>query len=255
MQAVLDAVIGWLQSMHPTLRILVAGLGIALETSVLVGLVVPGDTILLVAGLGTRSIWDWAALVVAAVLGALAGESAGFAIGRHYGPRIRTSWLGRRLGERNLARADAYVARRGGVAIFISRFLPVLHSLVPLTVGISAMPYRKFLAWTLPASLIWSVAYVTVASAAAATYSELSRNLHWAGYLFIAGIVLGGVLLVVARKLIGRSQMRYIDVDAIVGDAATALLHDGGEPDPHVTTAADRDTTKPGSEATRRSDP
>lgn len=221
MQAVLDAVIGWLQSVHPALRILVAGLGVALETSVLIGLIVPGDTILLVAGLGTRSIWDWAALILAAVLGALAGESAGFALGRYFGPRLRTSWLGRRLGEHNLARADAYVARRGGIAIFISRFLPVLHSLVPLTVGISTMSYRRFIAWTLPACLLWSIAYVSVASAAAATYTELSRTLHWAGYLFIAGIVLGAVLLVIARRLIARSQFRDVDIDAVVADAGS----------------------------------
>jgi membrane protein DedA with SNARE-associated domain len=48
--------------------------------------------------------------------------------------------------------------------VFISRFLPVLHSLIPLTVGMSTMRYRKFMAWTVPACVIWAFAYVTVGS-------------------------------------------------------------------------------------------
>ena len=50
--------------------------------------------------------------------------------------------------------------------MFVSRFLPVLHSLVPLTVGMSTMRYRRFIAWTLPACLIWATAYVTVGATA-----------------------------------------------------------------------------------------
>ena len=78
-------------------------------------------------------------MLVAVVVGSLAGESVGFLLGRWFGHRIRRSKLGTRLGESNWLRAERYLERRGGFAVFASRFLPVLHSLVPLTVGMTTM--------------------------------------------------------------------------------------------------------------------
>lgn len=202
---ILDAV----QSVDPVLRTLIAALGIFLETSVLIGLVVPGDSIVIVASTAVDGPVEFIALAIAVVLGALGGESVGFALGRFFGPRIRHSALGRRIGEHNWVRAENYVDRRGGIAVFISRFLPVLHSLVPLTVGMSSMSYRRFMAWTVPACVLWSFAYVGVGSAAAGSYRQLSDQLHWAGYVFVGVIVAFLVLVVVAKKLIERSQARH----------------------------------------------
>ena len=202
----LDAV----QSVDPIVRTLLAGFAIMLETSVLIGLVVPGDTVVIVAATAVSSVLEGVILGIAVVIGALIGESIGFGLGRWFGPHIQRSRLGRRIGEENWARAQRYLDRRGGPAVFISRFLPVLHSLIPLTVGMSTMRYRKFMAWTVPACVIWAFAYVTVGSAAAGGYRELSRDLHWAGYLFVAAIA--AFLLVVwgAKKLIVRVESRHM---------------------------------------------
>ena len=142
----------------------------------------------------------------------LAGESLGFALGRFFGPRIRVSRLGRSLGEVNWLRAKNYVDRRGGIAVFVSRFLPVLHALIPLTVGMSAMRYRKFLAWTAPACVLWAGAYVSVGWLAAGSYRQLSSQLHYAGYLFAAIIAVFLLLALLAKKLIVRSEARHMDV-------------------------------------------
>jgi len=203
--AVLDAV----QSVDPVLRTVLAGIGIFLETSVLVGLVVPGDTIVIVAATAVDSPAEYAALVAIVIVGALGGESVGFALGRFFGPRIRHSRLGRRIGEHNWQRAENYVDRRGGIAVFVSRFLPVLHSLVPLTVGMSTMSYRRFIAWTAPACVLWAFAHVTVGSVAAGSYRELSQQLHWAGYVFVGIIVVFLVAVVVGKKLLERSEARH----------------------------------------------
>lgn len=206
---VLTAVLDAVQSVDPVLRTLLAGVGMFLETSVLVGLVVPGDTIVIVSATAVGSPVEYAALVAAVILGALAGESVGFALGRFFGPRIRHSRLGRRIGERNWVRAENYVDRRGGIAVFISRFLPVLHSLVPLTVGMSTMRYRRFMAWTAPACVLWAFAYVTVGSLAAGSYRELSQQLHWAGYVFVGVIAVFLVAVIVVKKLLERSEARH----------------------------------------------
>src|SRR4029079_18206082 len=106
----------------PVARTLLAGLGILLETSVLIGLVVPGDTIVLVASTAVHGVGQYFALVFAVIAGALAGESIGFALGRWFGPHIQRSKLGRRIGEENWAGGQRYLDRRGGPAGFLSRF-------------------------------------------------------------------------------------------------------------------------------------
>src|SRR5688500_15052157 len=176
-----------------------------LETSVLIGLVVPGDTIVIIAGTAVASPLEGLVLVVAVVIGALIGESIGFGLGRYLGPKIRHSRLGRRIGEQNWERSERYLRRRGGPAIFLSRFLPVLHSLVPLTVGMSGYSYRRFLAWTVPACVVWATLYISVASLAAGTYRELADQLHYAGYIFVAIILVFLVLVFVSKKVIERA--------------------------------------------------
>lgn len=205
----LDAV----QSVDPVLRTVLAGLAIMLETSVLVGLVVPGDTVVLVAATAVGSTLEAAALVAVVIVGALIGESIGFWLGRWLGPRIRFSRLGAKLGEDNWVRAELYLRRRGGPAIFLSRFLPVLHSLVPLTVGMSGFAYRRFLAWTAPACTVWAIAYVGVGAAAAGTYRELADRLHYAGYLFVGIIAVFLVLAYVAKRIIVRGEARHMSHD------------------------------------------
>lgn len=205
------------QSVDPVLRVVLAGIAIMLETSVLIGLVVPGDTVVIVAATAVDSFWSGAALVVAVIIGALVGESIGYWLGRFLGPKIRYSRLGARLGEHNWTRAELYLRRRGGPAIFISRFLPVLHSLVPLTVGMSGFGFRRFLAWTAPACAVWATLYVTVSALAAGTYRDLADQLHFAGYIFVGIIAAFLVLVFLGKKLLHRSEAKHLSLDSEEG--------------------------------------
>lgn len=216
------------QGVDPILRTLLAGVGMLLETSVLVGLIVPGDTIVIVASTAVHDVVQYVALVVAVIVGALSGESIGFALGRYFGRHIRASRAGARIGEHNWVRAENYLDRRGGIAVFVSRFLPVLHSLIPLTVGMSAMSYRKFMTWTIPACVIWAVAYVSVGSLAAGSYRDLSGSLHFAGYIFVGIIVVFLIVAVLIKKLLERQEARHMvnpgDGDANTTDETDPLL-------------------------------
>lgn len=210
----MNEILTWLldvvQNVDPVLRTVIAGIAVMLETSVLVGLIVPGDTMVIVAGTAIASPLEGVVLGAAVVVGALIGESFGFWLGRYFGPRIRASRLGQKLGERNWERADRYLRRRGGPAIFLSRFLPVLHSLVPLTVGMSGYSYRRFVAWTTPACMVWAGLYITVAATAAGTYRELADQIHYAGYVFVAILVVFLVLIYLGKKLLERAERRHL---------------------------------------------
>lgn len=219
MNELLDGILETVAGVDPVLRTVLAGLGIMLETSVLIGLVVPGDSIVIVASTGVEGTVEYFALALTVIVGALIGESIGFWLGRWLGPYIRASWLGRRIGEHNWVRAENYLARRGGIAIFLSRFLPVLHSLVPLTVGMSEYPYRRFLAWTTPACIIWASAYVSVTSLAAGSFRELVDRVHFAGYLFVGVIALFLVLAYLGKRLLHRLEARHLEAPAAESDA------------------------------------
>jgi len=207
---VLSSILDVVSSVAPWLRILIASVAIMLETSVLIGLIVPGDTIVIVSATGVTSVPEGLILGAFVVAGAIAGESIGYAIGRWAGPKLRHSRLGGWIGEQNWSRAETYLQRRGGIAIFLSRFLPVLHSVVPLTVGMSGYPYRKFLAWTLPACVLWSAIYITIAAGAAETYRELADSAHWAGYAFFGLIALGLLIVFGGKKLLQLIEHRHM---------------------------------------------
>jgi membrane-associated protein len=217
---ILSWILDTVSSVDPVWRTVIAGVAMLLETSILLGLIVPGDTVLLVSATGVQGTAQYVALAIASVVGALAGESIGFMLGRYFGPRIRHSPLGRRIGERQWQRAERYLDRRGGIAVFLSRFLPVLHSLIPVTVGMSTMPYRRFIAWTLPACILWSFAYVTAGSVAAGSYRELADSLHVAGYLFVGAIVVFVIVVVIVKKLIARGEERHMNDVADAPDSA-----------------------------------
>ena len=207
-------------SVDPVTRTLVASLGIMLETSFLVGLVVPGDTIVLIASSAITTTGQYYAMVGMVIFGSLIGESIGFFIGRRFGPQIRASWLGRKLGVERWKAADNYVDRRGGIAVFLSRFLPVLHSIIPLTVGMSNRRYRQFIAWTSAACVIWTVAYVTLAAVLRERYVEFSERFTWAGWAFI-GLVIAFVFVMWAiKKRIAYSQAKFMNTPGD-GDANT----------------------------------
>lgn len=190
------------------LRYLVAAVGMFCETSLFIGLLVPGDTIVLFTSTANRGVLDWLLLLVSVVVGSLAGESVGFAIGRWFGPRLRRTRLGRRIGERQWERSERWIERRGGFAVFLSRFLPVLHALVPVTVGMSDFAYRRFLAWTAPACVLWAAIYVTAGTAAGSSYRALSRELHSAAWIVLGAVVLFLVAIALGKRLLHRFERR-----------------------------------------------
>ena len=194
----MNDILSWLldtvQNVSPVLRDFLAGLAIMFETSLFIGLIIPGDTVVLVASAGVTDLVDFFFLLGAVLLGSLIGESLGFLLGRLFGKRIRYSKLGQRLGESNWQLADRFVEKRGGVAVAISRFLPMLHSLVPVVAGMTTMRYRTFISWTVGACAVWASAYVSVGYLAHSAYDQIAGQLKWAGFIF-AGIILIFVIL------------------------------------------------------------
>jgi membrane protein DedA with SNARE-associated domain len=206
--------IDWLNTavhtFDPFWRDVIAGFAILLETSVFVGLIIPGDTIVLAAGTMVRDWFDFSGLFIAVMLGSFAGESLGFYIGRIFGPRIRSSKLGLRIPEKVWHRADTFVESRGGIAIAMSRFLPVLHSVVPLTAGMTKMKYKTFITWTAGACAVWTSMYLGIGWFAHGATDAL-KQFKFGGAIFAGIIVVFLIIVTLAKKRLEKSATAMIE--------------------------------------------
>jgi uncharacterized membrane protein YdjX (TVP38/TMEM64 family) len=220
MNWVLEWLISSVQSVDGLMRDVFAGLAILLETSLFVGLIVPGDTVVLVAATGVTDFADALGLVGFVLLGSLIGESTGFWVGRFFGERIRVSKLGQKLGAGVWNMADSFVETRGGPAVALSRFLPFLHSVVPVTAGMSKMRYRTFISWTTLACAVWASIYVALGFFARSSYEEFASKFKFGGYIFMAVALVFILAFYFGKKALERKAESMISE----GEAARAAI-------------------------------
>ncbi|HUY78235.1 MAG TPA: DedA family protein, partial [Ktedonobacterales bacterium] len=122
------------------------------------GIPLPGETSLLVGGAlaATGSLW-LPGVILAAALGAILGDTAGYWIGRTYGLElIRRHGRLFRFDEKKLARAEAFFARHGEKTIFFGRFVPIGRIFSAVLAGVSRMHYRRFLLWNAAGGVVWA---------------------------------------------------------------------------------------------------
>lgn len=169
--------------------LVIAALAFA-ESAVFVGLVLPGETALFLGGvLAFQGNVHLGILVAVAVLAAVVGDSVGYEIGRHLGPAMKRSRLGRWIGADRWSRAEDAVARRGVTAVVAGRWVGVLRALVPAVAGASGMPYRRFLAANAAGGALWAAAVATLGFAAGAAWTQVQGWLTLAGPVVLVGVV------------------------------------------------------------------
>jgi membrane-associated protein len=206
---VLDTILDELNQL-PLWAVLVAVCVVmALETTMLVGVVVPGDVVVLFAASTATTPVELGLLVVAVTLGSLAGETLGYGLGRRWGPRLRTSRAGRRLGEERWDRAAAFLQQRGGRAVFLARYLAAVHAVTPIVAGTVGMRYRRFVGWCAAGGLTWSALYVALGAAAGASYRQYADSLGTATSVAVGGLV-GAAVFVAAISLRNRGVLRRL---------------------------------------------
>jgi len=128
------------------------------ETGLLVGFFLPGDSLLVTAGLlaadptfGLNVWWLGAILSVAAVV----GDTVGYHVGKVTGPRIFTRQDSLFFHRDHLLRAQAFYDRHGGKTIILARFMPIIRTFAPVVAGVGQMRYRSFVAYNIVGGLLW----------------------------------------------------------------------------------------------------
>lgn len=158
------------------------------EAAMFLGFILPGETALIVGGmLAAQGVWDLGDFFVGAIVAAIAGDSVGYEIGKHFGPRIQHSWLGRRVGTTKWRVADHIFRQYGPQAVFVGRAQALLRALVPALAGMSGMPYRTFVRWNAIGGIVWGGGVVVLGYAFAHSLASLERALkYWSVVLVVA---------------------------------------------------------------------
>jgi membrane-associated protein len=177
------------------------------EAAILVGLVLPGETALLVAGVfcqhGTLNLY---VMIAVAVVAAIAGDSVGYEFGKHYGPRLRRSRFGSWVGEHRWAMVDGFLARHGGKAVLAGRLTALFRALVPSMAGMSGMRYRTFLIWNAAGGLIWAPGCVLLGYAFSTSLATVGRTLTWAPLAVLGVVVVVYVVLHIRKRRKERAE-------------------------------------------------
>lgn len=162
------------------------------EAAILVGMVLPGETALLVAGVFCNAKYghlNLGLMIAIAVVCAIGGDSVGYEFGKKFGPGMRRSRLGVWVGEHRWAAVDGFIHRHGGKAVLLGRMTALMRALMPSMAGMSGMRYRTFLLWNALGGLIWAPGCVLLGYGFASALGVVGQTLTWAPLAVLAVVI------------------------------------------------------------------
>jgi membrane-associated protein len=185
----LDQSIAALAADHAGLMFAALFLVIFAETGLVVVPLLPGDSLLFVAGtVAAASGIDVHLLALTLLLAAVLGDSVNYAVGYFIGPKIlshpRESRLGRWLKPEYMGRTHRFYEKYGGFTIIIGRFVPIVRTFAPFLAGVGQMRYRKFLSYNVIGGAAW-IGLLTYSGYLFGNIPWVKDNLAW----IVVGIV------------------------------------------------------------------
>ena len=133
------------------------------ESGLLIGLFLPGDTLLFAAGLLAGSgVLAYGPLAAIVVIAAILGDTVGYWFGRNVGDALFKRPDSRFFKQEYLRRTEAFYKKYGARAIVLARFVPIVRTLAPILAGVAHMPYARFLSFNVIGALVWGAGMVSV---------------------------------------------------------------------------------------------
>ena len=128
------------------------------ETGLLIGFLLPGDSMLVVVGIFIRVAgWSLILFMVVLTICAIVGDTVGYWVGAKFGPKLFKKKDSRLFKQEYLTRAHDFYEKHGGKAIIIARFIPIIRTFVPVVAGAAKMNYRTFLLYNVIGGVGWIV--------------------------------------------------------------------------------------------------
>lgn len=187
----LTNLVDWLLPFFANYGYLFVFLGVFLENSAGLGLIIPGETILILGSIfAARGSLNIVAVIVIAFVGAVLGDNLGYYIGRRGGRRFLLKY-GKYIfvNRRRLAHVDRYFKKHGGKTIFVARFTSFLRALAALVAGSAKMPYRQFFLYDIAGAFIWSIIISLLGYFLGGNWDLIAKIIKRMGYAAFALII------------------------------------------------------------------
>ena len=164
------------------------------ETGLLIGFFLPGDSLLVTAGVfaaaGHLDIWM---LLTAVSLAAVVGDQVGYFIGLRTGPRIFTREDSLLFKRAHLLRAHEFYEKHGGKTIILARFVPIIRTFAPVVAGVAEMDYRKFVTYNVVGGILWVWSTSLLGYSLGRVVPDIDRHIHIVIVVVIILSILPGV--------------------------------------------------------------
>jgi membrane-associated protein len=167
------------------------------ETGLLVGFFLPGDSLLVTAGLLAAdpafglNVWLLGGILTVA---AIVGDTVGYAVGTATGPRIFTREDSLLFNKAHLLRAQAFYEKHGGKTIIIARFMPIVRTFAPVVAGVGRMEYRAFLSYNVIGGVLWIWSMLLTGWVLARTVPGVAKHVEKIILLVVFLSVLPGIV-------------------------------------------------------------
>src|SRR5215471_16858730 len=146
------------------------------ETGLFVGFFLPGDSLLVTAGiLAAAGVLDIRWLILGAAVAAVAGDQTGYLIGRRAGAALTKRYEKFRL---HLERAHAFYEKYGSKTIVLARFVPIVRTFVPAVAGAARMNYQRFVMYNIMGGVFWVLSTSLLGFVLGRTIPNIDRYLH-----------------------------------------------------------------------------
>ncbi len=147
---------------EPSLIIKTAGLlGVYLiifiESGLLFGFFLPGDTLLFSAGIfAAQGYFSIQTLIIGSMVAAIIGDNLGYFLGKKIGPKLNNKKDSFFFSKSKINKAEVFYKKYGALAVIIARFVPIMRTFTPFVAGIVRMHYRKFLFYNILGGMLWT---------------------------------------------------------------------------------------------------
>jgi membrane-associated protein len=171
------------------------------ETGLLVGFFLPGDSLLVTAGvfaaLGQLNLW---LLMGVLVVAAIVGDTVGYWIGRKAGPALFRRPKSLLFNPKHLRRAHDFYEKYGGQTIILARFIPIVRTFAPVVAGMGGMDYRRFVSFNVIGGFLWVVS-MTLIGYFLGHFAWVRKNIELVILIVVFLSILPGIIAFAREKL------------------------------------------------------
>lgn len=183
------------------------------ETGLLVGFFLPGDSLLVTAGVFCTAanptgkpllniVW----LNIAVAIAAVVGDQVGFYIGRKTGPKLFKRENSLFFNKKHLIRTHEFYERHGGKTIIIARFIPIIRTFAPVVAGVGDMNYRRFVSYNVFGGIGWVLSMTGIGYGLASVWPDVTKHIEKLIMLVIFLSLLPGIVAYLKERLSKRNE-------------------------------------------------